>query len=133
MFGLTCLSALPSPKTRMASSRSDSYKAVLVTAPSPTVARKLARAIVEERLAACASLVPGVESHYRWKGKLEKSRETLLIIKTTAARLTALRRRVLSLHPYETPEFVVLPIQGGSPAYLEWITDCVSAPNASNP
>lgn len=110
----------------MASSRSDSYKTVLVTAPSLAVARKLARSVLEERLAACVSVVPGIESHYRWKGRLEKSREALLILKTTKARLAMLRQRVLELHPYETPEFVVLPIQGGSPAYLAWVAESVS-------
>jgi len=94
---------------------------VFVTAPDLKTARRLARGIVEGDLAACANLVPRLESHYRWKGRLEKAAEVLLIIKTTRQRLPALERYVLEHHPYETPEFLVLRPSHGSAAYLKWI------------
>jgi periplasmic divalent cation tolerance protein len=76
---------------------------------------------VEERLAACATIVPAVESIYRWEGKIESAGETLLLLKTAAERLDALRSRLLALHSYETPEFLVLPVESGSEAYLAWM------------
>jgi periplasmic divalent cation tolerance protein len=98
---------------------------VLVTAPNLKTARALARAALENRLAACANILPKIESHYWWQGKLESSAECLILFKTTAARLAALERQILSLHPYQTPEFLVLPILGGNKAYLEWLTASV--------
>lgn len=97
------------------------YALVLVTAPDLKTARSLARGIVQHDLAACANLVPRLESHYRWKGRLEKAAEVLVIIKTTRRRLPALERYVLAHHPYETPEFLVLRPSHGSAAYLKWI------------
>jgi len=94
---------------------------VLVTTPDIKTARALAQAALEERLIACANLVPRVESHYRWQGKLERSAEVLMLMKTPAARLAALERFVLARHPYDTPEFIVLPITRGSRGYLEWL------------
>ena len=95
---------------------------VLVTCSSINEARKLARTVVQKRLAACVNIHSSkVESVYRWKGKVETAREHLLLIKTTARRLKALEREVLRLHSYETPEFLVLPIFAGSPAYLKWL------------
>lgn len=97
------------------------YAVVLVTAPDLKTARRLARGIVQNDLAACANLVPRLESHYRWKGRLEKASEVLLILKTTRRRLPALERYILEHHPYETPEFLVLQPSHGSAAYLKWI------------
>jgi periplasmic divalent cation tolerance protein len=99
---------------------------VLVTCSSINEARKLARTVVEKRLAACVNIHSSkVESVYRWKGKVETAREHLLLIKTTTRRLKALEREVLRLHSYETPEFLVLSISTGSPAYLKWLGEQV--------
>jgi periplasmic divalent cation tolerance protein len=94
---------------------------VLVTAPSAEKAAELARALVEERLAACGNVVPGLRSIYRWEGKVHDDAEALLVLKTTRARFEALRDRVLALHPYEVPEVLALPVEAGSAAYLAWI------------
>ena len=94
---------------------------VLTTAANAEEAGRLARTLVEERLAACVSLVPGVESVYRWKGQVESAAETLLLIKTSVEQLTALEARLHELHSYETPEFLVLQVEAGSSPYLEWL------------
>jgi len=88
-------------------------------------AEKVGRALVDERLAACVNIVPVVVSIYRWKGAVEQEGELLLVIKTMAARLDALKARLMELHPYELPEVVVIPIVGGHGAYLEWIAEQV--------
>jgi periplasmic divalent cation tolerance protein len=93
----------------------------LVTAPDLKVARSLARAALENRLVACANLVPRLESHYWWQGRLESSREVLIVFKTTKTRLAALEKLILAKHPYDTPEFIVLPIQAGNRRYLDWV------------
>ena len=93
---------------------------VLVTAPGLKLARKLARLALEQRLVACANLVPKVESHYWWRGKLERSNEVLLLLKTTAGRVGALERLIVAQHPYDTPEFVVLPVRAVNQRYLNW-------------
>ena len=97
------------------------FQLVLVTAPDLKTARKLAQAALAERLAACANLVPKMESHYWWRGKMERSSEVLLIFKTTSSRLSALEKLVLKLHPYDTPEFVVVNLSGGNRRYLDWL------------
>jgi periplasmic divalent cation tolerance protein len=97
------------------------FTIVLVTAPDLKTARHLAQAALTARLIACANLVPKIESHYRWQGKLERSAEVLLIMKTTKARLAALEELILAEHPYDTPEFVVLPVTGGTKKYLAWL------------
>jgi periplasmic divalent cation tolerance protein len=97
------------------------FSIVLVTAPDKKAARRLAQAALEERLAACANLVPGVESHYWWRGKMERSTEVLIIFKTTRRRLAALEKLILRKHSYDTPEFVVLAVQAGTERYLKWI------------
>ncbi len=94
---------------------------VLVTTPSPERAAEIARALVEERLAACGNVVPGIRSLYRWQGKIQDEPEALLLLKTTRARFEALRDRVLALHPYEVPEEIALPVEAGNARYLEWI------------
>lgn len=94
---------------------------VLVTAPDIKVARKLAKAALEARLVACANLVPAIESHYWWQGKLESSAEVLIIFKTTRFKLEVLEKCVVKLHPYDTPEFVVLHITAGTKRYLDWL------------
>ncbi|KAB2667865.1 MAG: divalent cation tolerance protein CutA [Verrucomicrobia bacterium] len=97
------------------------HVAVLVTVPDRRTARALAAAALEARECACAQIVSGLESHYRWKGRLEKSRELLVIFKTRRARVNALARTVSRLHPYEVPQCVVVPLSGGSADYLAWI------------
>jgi periplasmic divalent cation tolerance protein len=94
---------------------------VLVTAPTAERAAELARALVEERLAACGNVVPAIRSIYRWEGKVQDEAEALLVLKTTRARFDALRARVLALHPYEVPEVVALAVDAGSAPYLAWI------------
>jgi periplasmic divalent cation tolerance protein len=94
---------------------------VLVTAPSAEKAADIARALVEERLAACGNVVPSVRSIYRWEGKLQDEAEALLVLKTTRARFAALRDRVLALHPYQVPEVLALPVEAGSESYLAWV------------
>jgi periplasmic divalent cation tolerance protein len=94
---------------------------VLVTTPTPERAAEIARAVVEERLAACGNVVPGLRSIYRWEGKVQEDAEALLVLKTTRARFEALRDRVLALHPYQVPEVLAVPVEGGSAAYLAWI------------
>jgi periplasmic divalent cation tolerance protein len=98
---------------------------VLVTAPDPRTARRLARAAVGARLAACATLIPRVESHYWWQGKIEQGREVLLIFKTSRAKLPRLEKSILKEHPYDTPEFVVLPVSAWTNRYLDWISASV--------
>src|SRR4051812_6574973 len=94
---------------------------VLTTIAAGANAKALAGVLVAERLAACVNVLPEMESTYRWKGSVETERERQIVIKTTASRVTALYARVHQLHPYEVPEFVVLPILGGSNRYLAWI------------
>ena len=94
---------------------------VLTTAANPEEAGRLAHILVEERLAACATLVPGVQSIYRWKDAVETATETMMLIKTGPEQLAALETRLLELHSYETPEFLVLGVEGASEPYLEWL------------
>jgi periplasmic divalent cation tolerance protein len=97
------------------------FNIVLVTAPSRKIARVLARAALEARLVACANLVPAIESHYWWQGKLERSNEILIVFKTTKGRLAALEKLILAGHPYDTPEIIALPITSETERYLRWI------------
>ena len=95
----------------------------MVTAPDRALARRLAKAALEAKLAACANIVPAVESHYWWEGKLESSDEVLLLLKTRQALLPKLERAVQEIHPYDTPEFIALPLTAGSRRYLAWLND----------
>jgi periplasmic divalent cation tolerance protein len=98
----------------------------LSTVGSAEEADRLARALVERRLAACVNVVPGVVSHYRWQGELQRDEERLLVIKTRAERIEALRDALRELHPYELPELVAFEISAGSPEYLKWLDEGVS-------
>jgi periplasmic divalent cation tolerance protein len=102
---------------------SDQFVIVLTTLPIEGDAETLASQLVEERLAACVNILPAMRSVYRWKAAVEKADERQLIIKTTVKRVAALETRLRSLHPYEIPEFVVLPILSGSANYLSWLSD----------
>ena len=101
------------------------FAVVLVTAPDLKVARRLAQACLKSRLAACVNLAPKIESHYWWQGRLEKGSEILLLIKTTRAKVAKLEKLILAEHPYDTPEFLVLPLQAGNQRYLDWIAESV--------
>ena len=97
-------------------------RVVLVTCGNLAEGRKIAKAVVGKRLAACVSLLsPPVESIYRWKGKVEDAKEYLLVMKTTARRLEGLEKEIERLHSYDLPEFLVLRVEGGSKRYLEWL------------
>jgi periplasmic divalent cation tolerance protein len=100
-------------------------KLVLTTAGSKEEARKIARALVERRLAACVNIVPQVQSVYRWQGKVEETQEWLLVIKTTGSAYERARDAIEELHSYEVPECICISIENGSSAYLKWITDSV--------
>ena len=103
------------------------YRAVLVMCGTLVEARRIARHVVSNRLAACANIVLSpAESIYRWKGKLERAREYLLVMKTTAKHLAELERAVLRLHSYDVPEFIALPITEGSVKYLFWLDTSVT-------
>jgi len=100
------------------------YSLVLTTLPAEGgVVEAFARALVDERLAACVSVLPPMQSTYRWKGEVETASERQVLIKTKAAQLAALEQRVQALHPYDVPEFLVLTIEAGSPAYLSWLNE----------
>ena len=99
----------------------EKFLIVLVTAPDMKTARKLARAALRARLVACANLLPKIESHYWWQNKIETGVEALLLFKTTQNRVAELEKVVLGTHPYDTPEFIVLPITRGNKRYLDWL------------
>jgi periplasmic divalent cation tolerance protein len=100
---------------------------LLSTVGSAADAERIARALVEARLAACVNVVPGVVSHYRWQGKVQQDPELLLVIKTTRGRFAALRRALAALHPYEVPELLGLDVAVGDPPYLAWLDQAVAA------
>lgn len=101
---------------------------VLTTVSSREEAESIAEALVEQRLAACVNLVPGLRSIYRWQGEVETAEEVLLLIKTTAERLERTEAHLRRLHSYEVPEFLVLSAEAGNQSYVDWLTRSVSAP-----
>jgi len=101
------------------------FRIALVTAPDLKSARRLARAALEARLIACANLIPRIESHYRWQGKIGRGAEVLMILKTTSKCLKPLEQLIIAEHPYDTPEFIILDLRGGNRRYLNWLdTGC---------
>ena len=94
---------------------------VLCTVPDEAAARQIASALVEERLAACVNIIPGVSSVYRWEDAVETAAELLLIIKSTAAVYVQLQDRIRALHPYELPEVIAVALDQGLPEYFAWI------------
>jgi periplasmic divalent cation tolerance protein len=98
-----------------------SYVVVLSTFPADQDPLTLARALVEERLAACVNVLPPMQSLYRWEGSVQQAAEHQLVIKTTAARVEALKARLTDLHPYDVPEILVLTVADGGADYLRWI------------
>lgn len=97
------------------------YQLVLTTCPDTEAAERVARALVQERLAACVNILPIAKSIYLWKGNVESAAEQLLIIKSMARAFRAIQKRILELHPYELPEVIAVPIANGLPDYLAWI------------
>jgi periplasmic divalent cation tolerance protein len=97
------------------------FSIVLVTAPDLKTARGLAKAALKSKLIACANLIPKIESNYRWQGKIESGAEVLLILKTQKSKLAALEKLILAKHPYDTPEFLALPLKAGNKKYLDWL------------
>jgi len=97
----------------------------MVTCASRAEARRIARAILTKQLAACVNIVSGLESHYRWQGKLERADECLLLIKTTRARIRAVTSAVRAAHSYEVPEVIFVPVAAGEARYLKWVGSSV--------
>lgn len=101
---------------------------VFSTFPDAETAARIARALVDEQLAACVNLLPTVRSIYRWEGKVCDEAETLAVIKTTAERYAALAAKIVELHPYQVPEVIALPLADGHPPYLAWLAEQVARP-----
>jgi periplasmic divalent cation tolerance protein len=99
---------------------------ILTTVPSTDVGEEIGRTLVDERLAACVNVLPPMTSLYRWKGTVHRDAECQVLIKTAGSRVDALQERLGDLHPYDLPEFIVIPIEGGDPAYLAWIVEQTS-------
>jgi periplasmic divalent cation tolerance protein len=114
----TCNEILPLPPPMKPSKN---FVIVLITAPDLKIARTLAKAALTSKLIACANILPKVESHYWWQGKIESGNEVLLVLKTRKNLLNPLEKLILARHPYDTPEFLVLPIIAGNQSYLDWI------------
>jgi periplasmic divalent cation tolerance protein len=102
------------------------FAVVLVTAPDLKMARALAKSALQARLIACANLIPKIESHYWWQGKIESGAEVLLILKTQKSKLAALEKLILAKHPYDTPEFLVMSLSAGNKKYLDWLESSCS-------
>jgi len=102
-----------------------SVSIVLTTLGKDDDARTIARVLVEEQLAACVNIVRGITSIYAWKGNISEDDEQQLVIKTSSSKVPALERRLRELHPYETPEFLVIHANGGSESYLDWVAESV--------
>jgi periplasmic divalent cation tolerance protein len=96
---------------------------VLTNCPDSDVADRIARALVEQRLAACVNQLPSVRSIYRWQGVVEEANEVPLLIKTTAARYAEVEVAIRALHPYEVPEIVAWPVTAGFASYLDWVAE----------
>jgi len=105
----------------------DEVRVVLITAPDLDAARELGLMLVEERLAACANVVPGLTSIFHWHGEVKDESEVLLVLKTTGSVVGALVERAVSLHPYDVPEVIALPVVAGYGPYLEWVRSEVGA------
>lgn len=102
-----------------------SARIVLTTTADAEEAGRIGRTLLEERLAACATVIPAVHSIYHWEGEIESSTESLLMLKTSQEKLSAMEARLHELHSYKTPEFLVLPVEAGSHSYLDWLQNCL--------
>lgn len=96
---------------------------IFSTFPDGDTARKIADELVTEKLAACANLLPPMQSIYRWKGAVERAEEVLVIFKTTSTQYPTFEAKLKSLHPYDVPEIIAMPVTAGSMAYLSWVAD----------
>ncbi len=103
------------------------YLVVLITAPDVDTGQRLGRLLVEQRLAACVNLLPGIRSFYRWDGALQEDAEVLLIAKTQRERFERMKQVAGSVHPYQVPEIIALPLVAGSEAYLRWVEESLRA------
>ncbi|RKY31363.1 MAG: divalent-cation tolerance protein CutA [Candidatus Omnitrophota bacterium] len=99
------------------------YAVILITAPERQEAEKIAQVLVEEKLAACVNIIADIHSIFWWEGKIDNSKETLLIIKTKKSRVKKLIKKVQSIHSYEVPEIITLPVIAGNKKYLNWIDE----------
>ncbi len=106
----------------------DNVLIVLTNCPDEDVADRLARTLVEQKLAACVNRLPAVNSVYRWQGSVERAVEVPLLIKSTRERLPEIQEAIRALHPYEVPEIVAIPVVAGLPAYLRWVVDETQPP-----
>jgi periplasmic divalent cation tolerance protein len=101
----------------------ENIRLLYCTCPDTDTAQRIARALVEQRLAACVNIVPGLRSIYRWKGEVQDDAECLLLIKTRESRVEALAESIRRLHPYELPEVIAVPVVAGLAPYLDWIRE----------
>lgn len=109
-------------------------RVVLMTAPDRETAERVGTALVEARLAACANVVPGISSVYRWQGAVERAEEVLVVLKTRSERVEALVSRAAELHPYDVPELLALPVREGHGPYLDWVrSETDGEPESSGP
>ena len=97
----------------------------MITTKNQSEAQKIAARLVHERLIACANIVKDVESIFRWQGKVERAREVLLVLKSTKTKLPKIIKTVKSLHSYDVPEIIALPVAGGNPSYLRWVKESI--------
>lgn len=100
---------------------------VLTSAPNIAVAKRLATTLVRSKRAACVSVIDNMRSVYRWKNKIHTENESLLVIKTTGAKLNTLKKTILANHPYQIPEIIALPVSATTPEYFKWIVDAVKS------
>jgi len=105
---------------------------VLSTCPDKHCAEQIARSLVEEGLAACVNISPQITSVYTWRGETESAEEVLLLIKTSAGRYAQLQQAVRSLHPYELPEIIAVPVTQGLPEYLDWVEQCTNTETSAH-
>lgn len=98
---------------------------IFCTVPDPAMATKISTSLVEKKLAACCNTIAGITSVYRWQGKIENEREQLLIIKSTEEKYKQIEDEIRSLHSYQVPEIICMPVTQGNPAYLNWIVNCL--------
>ena len=106
-----------------------SYNIVLMTAPNKEEAVKIVRALLEEKLIACANIMEAVSSFFRWKGKIEEEKEVLVLMKSHGNLFNRLSTRVAELHSYDVPEVLAVPVVEGSPSYLDWMKACLEPVN----
>lgn len=110
---------------------SEDVVVVLCTVPDADTGARIGRALVDERLAACVNVLPGLRSIYRWEGKVADDAEALCLIKTRPALYPALRDRIAALHPYQVPEILALPLADGNAAYLAWVLESTTTGSAA--